>query len=68
MYVCSECRSVFDIPHTWTEPYGQVLCGSPCCHENFEEASFCECGRTKDPYEEFCEICSEEVRKDSGTK
>ena len=61
MYVCAECGSVFDVPYTWTEPYGQEFAGSPCCHENFDEAEFCECGNIKEPYHEYCSQCEEAI-------
>lgn len=68
MYVCEECGSVFEVPYTWTEPYGETFIGSPCCHENFEEASFCECGRLKEAHEQHCEICREEVIKEYASE
>lgn len=57
MYICSECGNLFEVPYSWVEPYGQEFIGSPCCHASFEEASFCECGKVKDPYRKYCEQC-----------
>ena len=65
MYRCSECGQVFDVPYTWTEPYGQTFQGSPCCHDTFEEVSFCECGRMKEPYSKYCEQCEELIEPEN---
>ena len=67
MYRCSECGQVFDVPYTWTEPYGQTFKGSPCCHENYEEASFCEFGNIKEPYQKYCNKCEELIELETAS-
>ena len=59
MYRCSECGKIFEEPHEWTESYGQSFKGSPCCHENYEQVSYCECGNIKEKYHKYCEQCQE---------
>ena len=67
MYVCSECGALFDVPCEWTEPYGQRFTGSPCCHENYEEVSYCECGNIKEPYQKYCNKCEELIELETAS-
>ena len=65
MYRCLECGNLFEVLHAWAEPYGQSFYGSPCCHEDFEEVSYCECGNIKEPYHEYCSKCEGMIELDN---
>ena len=51
LFVCLECRKVFEEPIYWREDRGECFgfpsceecCGSPCCHGAYTEAYECDC-------------------------
>lgn len=71
MYVCLECRNVFEEPKLYVETHGldsppyEHIYGSPCCNEAYTTAYKCgNCDNwiTTDSYikiedERYCEDC-----------
>lgn len=49
MYVCLECRKVFEEPAQWTETHGleygpyEEFDGCPYCHSAYTKAHKCDC-------------------------
>ena len=49
MYVCLECREVFEEPIQWTETHGlehgpyEEFSGCPYCHSTYTKARKCDC-------------------------
>ena len=64
LYRCDECGGIFNKPYEWTESYGQSFEGSPCCHANYEEVEYCECGNIKELYHKYCRQCEELMESD----
>lgn len=64
MYMCDECKEVFEEPINWIEPHEETILCSPCCKENFEEVRMCEfCDKYVSLDEELCDKCKSDLRK-----
>lgn len=64
MYMCDDCKELFEVPTNWTEPHGEELTGSPCCYSDYLEVKMCEyCDKYISLDEELCDKCKSNLKK-----
>lgn len=72
-YKCIECGNIFECgeQESWVEPHGEMLCGCPLCHGNYEETVSCAICGSEHLEDELnggvCDECVDEYRKDFKT-
>ena len=66
MFKCAECGHIFEQGEekTWTESYGEELCGCPICEGGFKEIEPCIlCGSYNHDFDSnYCDKCKDDVR------